>query len=239
MMFLFPMILLVLFHAIAVAAQPVWGVSVTCVDDNCSLAANAISEVLNVTEADIFVWGVDEIGQLEMSFLGLDNQSLYSKLFVVKSDPAKNAPLARAKISYIKAAMSPFYTAAPPTSLAPSPTVQYNSTVSGATHQDSSLSTGGIIGIAISLAFLSFVAIFAFSKWYMWRYQKSQRYNLDIATLPETSEKPPQGDDMTLKTTGVVCDAQGKSPAVSDHSQPSNGGEDQYHRNDDFEFVVE
>ena len=237
-MFLVSMLLVA--HALLLScgdAQPFWGMSITCVHDDCSRAVHAISVVLNVSEQAIIVWGTAN-GQLDVSFDTQDNQSLYQQITSIRRDPTKNSPLAEANIVFISLAASPFATTISPRTSS-SPTGPPNSTRATVdSSPNSGLSQAGIVGISVSLTFVLFIAVFAFSKWYMWRYEKSQRYKLELGGAEP--EMHVDGDSVVPPATSFALTDQRAQPKdVSVESDGSAEGGRKEQENDDFEFVVE
>ncbi len=205
------------------------GLSITCVE-NCSLAIEAISMMIGLSQADCEARTLDS-GKLELRFRSLDNQTLYERILLMKSNPSENAPLSKARIISI----APIILTLAPSTLSEQPQSQVPILVSLAPKQatdESGLSTGGIVGISVALVVLVFISVFTFSKWYMWRYAMKHQYRgaeeLDAGVSQEVSTTP----------AAATLDPQVRNTAL-EMSEPDDDQKAEKEISPDFEFVVD
>jgi hypothetical protein len=145
----------------------------TCVEDDCTKAPAAVAAMLKLPERDLSS-RVLESGQLELWFSAPNNQTLFQQFLVMSKKTDQNQPLGAASISKIGVT---YATSAPQ----PAQTELVTENPSNMSRADvvptsRGLETGPIVGISVSLVVVLFASLFAFSKWYMWRYAKKHNY---------------------------------------------------------------
>lgn len=161
---------------VAVSATEWSGLHIICAEENYSQVVPVFSEICNISAQNCILVTVQVSNYVVFNVS--HNQSLYELIIDISADPSRNAKLGDAGVSSVSGVTQrllfpPPLTASPNGTAAP-----YVEPLRPVTPSPASptVSTGGIIGISVSMTIVLFILIGSFSKWYIWKLDREYLY---------------------------------------------------------------